>query len=96
VPADSLASAAPSHAAHQSLSALFRSVSGSNLCIGAIRVSFGATSTADDAARLLDLLRGKFLDGGPCPPVGGTVTPLTVGRLLVLPAGGAMGFEVSK
>ncbi|KAH0787319.1 MOSC N-terminal beta barrel domain containing protein [Histomonas meleagridis] len=74
----------------------------SNLCtissrpVGTIRISFGATSTMNDAERLLSLIKQQFLNDGPCPPVGKIVLPLKIMKIFVFPIVGALGFETNN
>jgi len=75
----------------------------SNLCsvsekpLGTIRVSFGASSSLEDAQRLLELLGNQFLNGGPCPKeLAPLPVPISIKKIFVYPITGAIGFETNK
>lgn len=64
--------------------------------VGTIRISFGSTTTSNDCDRLVALMKHHFLNGGPCPPVGDVVVPMTIQRLFIFPVQSAPGFEVKE
>ncbi|OHS95073.1 MOSC N-terminal beta barrel domain containing protein [Tritrichomonas foetus] len=74
----------------------------SNLCsisprpLGTIRISFGASSTFNDADRIIKILSQQFLNGGPCPPIGSLIVPFHVSQMFVFPVLGCLGFEVKN